>query len=339
MRIQDAVASELSAALAAMRGGDLEAAGAIAQRLVQNHPDHPAVHQLLAEVALRRGETAQAIGSAEESLARRPDHVPTLLLAGRAARAAEKLAEAAGFFRRATVLAPDRADAAFLICATLLELGDPEAGALLTPLLKSFPDDSAGWSLLGDALQRAGKTEAALAAFTRAGRAKPSVVLSLRCGALLESLGRLGEALDAYRAAMQMAPESGEAWLRLGLCLRQLGETQSAGTALEQAASLNPASREAWFALGLIRQDRREHAAAADAYRQALDLQPDFAEAAVNLGICHQEMGNLPEAKVLYRRALKIRPGSFGRIAQALSAAPVGEVWLDVAALRRSLGR
>jgi tetratricopeptide (TPR) repeat protein len=339
MRIQDAVVSELGTALAALRGGDLNTAGAIAERLVQNHPDDPAVHQLLAEVALRRGQTTRAVRAAAESLARRPDHVPALLLAGRAARAAENLPEAAGFLRRAVALAPDRADAAFLACGTLLELGDPEAGGLLTRLLESFPDDADGWSLVGDVLQRAGKMEAALAAFTRAARANPSVALELRRGAALESLGRFGEALDAYRAAMQMAPQSGEAWLKLGLCLRRLGEAESARTALEQAVNLGPASSEAWFVLGVIRQDQREPAAAADAYRRALDIEPKLAEAAVNLGICCQEIGNLPEAKANYRRALEMRPDSFGRIAQALSAAPVGEVWLDIAALRRSLAR
>jgi tetratricopeptide (TPR) repeat protein len=333
----ETVVAELNAALAAMRGGDLNTAGAIAQRLLQNNSDDPAVHQLLAEVALRRGEIAQAMLSATESLARRPDHVPALLLAGRAARAAGDLAGAVGFFRRASVLAPERADAAFLTCATLLELGDPEAGALLPRLLESFPDDSAGWSLLGDSLQCAGKVEAALMAFTRAARANPSLALALRRGALLESLGRLGDALDAYRAAVQIAPESAEASLKLGLCLRRTRDVKSARVALERAVTLGPPSSEARFALGLIRQDQREHTAAAEAYRRALDIRPDLAEAAVNLGICYQELGNLPQAKALYRRALDVRPDSFGRIAQALAAAPVGEVWLDVAELRRSL--
>src|SRR3984957_10055963 len=331
------VVSELRVALAAIRKGDLHTAGAIAQRLLQNNTDDPAVHQLLAEVALRRGEIARAMLSATESLARRPDHVPTLLLAGRAARVAGDLAGAVGFLRRRTVLARERADAAFLTCATLLELGDPQAGTLLQRLLESFPDDSAGWSLLGDSLQHAGKVEAALTAFTRAARADPSLALALRRGTLLESLGRLDDALDAFRAAVQIAPESGEAPLKLGLCLRRTGDVKSARVALERAVTFEPPSSEAWFALGLIRQDQREHIAAAEAYRGALDIWPDLAEAAVNLGICYQELGNLAEAKALYRRALDVRPDSFGRIAQALAAAPVGEVWLDVAELRRSL--
>ena len=45
----------------------------------------------------------------------------------------------------------------------------------------------------------------------------------------------------------------------------------------------------------------------------------------------------MTSAKVAYRLALKLRPDTFGRIAQALAASPMGEVWLDVAALRRSL--
>ena len=42
-------------------------------------------------------------------------------------------------------------------------------------------------------------------------------------------------------------------------------------------------------------------------------------------------------AKTAYRLALRLQPDTFGRIAQALAAAPIGEVWLDIAALRGSL--
>ena len=180
---------DLSTALSALREGDLDAAEAIARRLFGNAPDDPAVHQLAAVIALQRGEIQRAVRSATASLARRPDHVPTLVIAGRAARAAEDLAGAAAFFRRAAILAPDRADAAFLACVTLLELGDPEAGALLPRLLNQFPDDPEGWRLLGATLERADQSEAALLAFTRAAHTAPSVALHLRRGVLLESLG------------------------------------------------------------------------------------------------------------------------------------------------------
>jgi tetratricopeptide (TPR) repeat protein len=286
---------------------------------------------------LQRGDTGPAVLSAAASLARHPDHVPTLVIAGRAARASDDVAGAAAFFRRAAALAPDRADAAFLTCVTLLELGDPEAGTLLPLLLDRFPDDGEGWRLLGAALQRADQPAAALVAFTRATYTMPSLALHLRRGMLLESLGRLAEAADAYRAAADHASDSGEAMLKLGMCLRRMSDTERAAVALERAVALAPDNNDAWFAAGLVRQDQREFGSAADAYRHALELQPDLAEAAVNLGICHQENGDMAAAKTAYRLALKLRPGTFGRVAQALAAAPMGEVWLDLAALRHSL--
>ena len=196
---QDRDEPPLRKALSALREGDLGAAEAIVRLLLQNTPDDPAIHQLAAVIALQRGETAQATRWAIASLARRPDHVPTLIIAGRAARASKDFAGALAFFRRAAALAPDRADAAFLTCVTLLELGDAEAGTLLPRLLERFADDAEGWHLLGGALQRAGQPEAALVAFTRATQVMPSAALHLRRGVLLESLGRIAEAVEAYR--------------------------------------------------------------------------------------------------------------------------------------------
>jgi tetratricopeptide (TPR) repeat protein len=331
--------ADLQNALAALRAGDVDTADAIAQRLLRATPDDPAAHQLAAVIALQRGAFQQAARAATASLTRRPDHAPTLVVAGRAARSAGDLAGAAAFFARATALAPERPDAAFLQCVTLLELRDRQATTLLPELLERFPADAEGWHLLGDALARAEQPEAALLAFTRAVQAAPSVALALRRGALLESLGRNAEAVAAYRAAVTFAPENADALFKLGVCLRRLGDRNGAAAALTRAAALAPANGDALFALGLLYQDQRDLAAAADAYERALAVRPAFAEAAVNLGICRQETGDLGAAKAAYRQALTVRPESFGRIAQALSAAPVGEVWLDVAALRGSLAR
>jgi tetratricopeptide (TPR) repeat protein len=328
--------SELSRALVALREGDVDSADAIARHLVAEAPDDPAVHQLAAVIALQRGEPGQAARSAAASLARRPDHVPTLVIAGRAAHVSDDLAAALAFFRRAMALAPGRGDAAFFACATLLELADPEAQVLLPRLLKQFPDDADGWRYLGGALQRAGQLEAALVAVTRAAQAAPSAAVHIQRGALLESLARPVEAVEAYRAAAALAPESAEAMLRLGLCERRGGNVERATTAIGRAVVLDPNNSNAWFALGLVEQDRHRFIAAGGAYRRALDIRPDFAEAAVNLGTCHQEIGDVAAAKAAYRLALQLRPDTFGRIAQALAAAPTGEIWLDAAALRGS---
>jgi tetratricopeptide (TPR) repeat protein len=125
--------------------------------------------------------------------------------------------------------------------------------------------------------------------------------------------------------------------MQLGLAYRRLGDFETARRMLDRAVTLNPSSGKAWFVFGLVAEERRDWAASITAYRRALAAQPDFAEAAVNLGIALQERGELADARQAYRDALKIRPDTFGRIVQALSAAPTGELWLDLQALRQSL--
>jgi cytochrome c-type biogenesis protein CcmH/NrfG len=111
-----------------------------------------------------------------------------------------------------------------------------------------------------------------------------------------------------------------------------------ARAALQQAVTLNPTASGAWFALGLTCQDLHDETKAVTAYQAALRHRPDFAEAAVNLGIALQRQGDMPAAIDAYRSAIRIRPDSFGRIAQAVTAARTGMLWLDPAAFRRALG-
>ena len=337
----------LSAALVALRTGELDAADATCARLLQQAPDDPAVHQLAAAIALQRDDAALAARWAASSLERRPDHAPTLTIAGRAARRGGDPRQALALFRRAAALAPTRAEALFLCCITLLELGDGAASTVLQQLLQRFPDDPHGWQMLGAALDAARQPEAALIAFSRAAAAAPSAELHRRRGTILQSLQRHAEAASAFKAALDLAAASASsanrndrvrAALQLGLCLRQAGDADGADAVLQDLVRQDPSVAEAWFALGLVAQDRGRHAAAAAAYRQALAVRPQLAEAAVNLGICLQNCGDLPGAKEAYRSALQIRSDTFGRIAQALASAPSGEVWLDLPALRRSLG-
>ena len=105
---------------------------------------------------------------------------------------------------------------------------------------------------------------------------------------------------------------------------------------LERAVA-SEAPAPVWFDLGLVRQDLRDHEAAATAYRKALELKPDYAEAALNLGTVLQESGDLDGAMRAYAQAYRLRPQMFGTIAMALTSAPHGRLWLDEAALRRSL--
>ena len=100
---------------------------------------------------------------------------------------------------------------------------------------------------------------------------------------------------------------------------------------------IQPGDGRAWFALGLVCEDLRDTPGAIRAYRRSIEARPDFPEAHVNLGLNLQNAGDLDAAMDSYRRAMRLRPDTFGRIAQALTSAKKGRLWLNLARLRRLL--
>ena len=142
---------------------------------------------------------------------------------------------------------------------------------------------------------------------------------------------------EAWQAILKIVPQNAEAAARLGRMAWEDGDHALAASLLERAVA-GDAPASAWFDLGLVRQDLRDYDKAAIAYREALEKKPDHAEAALNLGTVLQEGGDLDGAMRAYAAAYRLRPAMFGTIAMALTSAPHGRLWLDEAALRRSLG-
>jgi tetratricopeptide (TPR) repeat protein len=328
----------LAEALAKLRAGRLNAAEDLSRRLLASAPRDPALHQLSAAIFLRRGDFESAARWARSCLELWPDHAPALVIAGRAARASGDLAEALVCFRRAAELSPARPEPAFMTCVTLLERGDAEAHEMLKRLLQLFPDDAEGWHELGVTLRKANQLEGALVAFTRAASVAPNAIYRLHQGNVLQALGRVKEAIVAFQKALEVVPDLTEASFQLALCQRQIGESRAASIRLEQVVALDERNSHAWFALGMARDDLHDLQGAILAYRRTVELRPDLAEAQVNLGFSLQRSGDLETAMDAYRQAVRARADTFGRIAQALTSARKGQLWLDLGKLRRSLG-
>jgi len=159
-------------AVAQVNAGNLDAAVVACAELRRARPDDPAVLQLHAALALRTGDPTYALDSIRQSLAVRPGHVPSLILAARAAIAAGTPDQALPPLREAIARAPDLAEPAFLLCRTLLDLGDKSLGATLDLLAARHRTHAVEWQQLGLALQRARRPTAALAAFTRPARSR-----------------------------------------------------------------------------------------------------------------------------------------------------------------------
>jgi tetratricopeptide (TPR) repeat protein len=225
-----------------------------------------------------------------------------------------------------------------LLAAVLFSQGEiqPALGHVETSL-KKRPANAAAHLLAARIARAARDFDAALAHLDRLIAIAPQRQVFLEKARTLDQAGLRPQAREAWQAILKIVPQNIEAAARLGRLAWEDGDTTLAAAMLERAAT-SEAPAPVWFDLGVARQDLRDHQGAAEAYRRALELKADHAEAALNLGTVLQEQGDLDGAMRAYASAYRLRPKMFGSIAMALTSARRGKLWLDEAALRRSLG-
>lgn len=120
--------------------------------------------------------------------------------------------------------------------------------------------------------------------------------------------GRLQEAEQAYRKALDAAPDHPEALHHLGLLFYRLNRFDEAITTISRALEQAPGSPLYWFNLGVVTQKAARQDEAIRAYRQAVILNPRHLEAWINLGNGLKERGAIPESIAAYQKALTLNP-------------------------------
>jgi len=103
-------------------------------------------------------------------------------------------------------------------------------------------------------------------------------------------------ALDAYRRAIELAPDHADAHLNLGRMLHEAGRVNEAESHYRRALEARPGDATAAYNLGVALEDlRRPHLAAA-AYERALAADPECADAHFNLARLWERLGHRDKA-------------------------------------------
>ena len=296
-----------------MRLGRLEAAEAALAAAIALRPANPGpVHALLSELHLRQDRPEAALAESRAAMAAEQDEW----------RHAHRTAH--------VLLRLGRLDEAEEAARSGLALDSAEPGPLQ--------------ALLGDLAERAGRPDAALAAFRAAIAAEPgdgrhwhrAARLLIRLGRADEAeeglrqalalgvagpgplhaaLGELRERLDqpeaalaAYRAASAAEPEEGRHQRRAARMLLRLGRADEALAPAEQALALIPDEASSHALLGevLLRLDRFD--AAAEAFARALATEPRHPPILSGYGTALHRLGRPEAAVAAYRAALAAEP-------------------------------
>ena len=116
------------------------------------------------------------------------------------------------------------------------------------------------------------------------------------------------EAMLAYKAALQINPDSDRAQHGLGNILREQGDIQNALFYIQQAIIMQPEIAEYHNTLGMLFQQKGEFEKAVTFHRRAINLDPQYAAAFCNLGVAFKNLKRAEEAITAYRQALQINP-------------------------------
>jgi len=123
-------------------------------------------------------------------------------------------------------------------------------------------------------------------------------------GLALSAAGKLPEAIDHYRKAVEIKPEYADAHINLGIILAGRGRVDEAIDRFRKAVEIKPDHAEAQYNLGFMLAGRGQVDEAIDHYRKAVEIKPDDADTHINLGIALAGRGQVDEAVAHYRKAL-----------------------------------
>ncbi len=184
-----------------------------------------------------------------------------------------------------------------------------EAVAEAERLTPQYPHAFLLWTILGAAAAQIGKTEQAIAGYTRACAINPGFADGhYNLGVLYQAQDRFEAAAACYRQTLSIEPDHADAHNSLGTVLQAQGELAQAAESHARALARNPGFAEAHYNLGIVFKAQGKLEEAAGCYRRSLSLRPDFAEAHTNLAVVLRDQGQLDAAIASYRQALACKP-------------------------------
>ena len=258
----------------------------------------------------RRGALADAIARYRQVLQSEPEHSDALYYLASAYCAQGEFTQGLDLARRAIAANPKDARAHNLLGRALNRVGRNDAAlASFGDAVRLQPDFAEAFGNRGGVLSELGRLADAVADYERAIALRPDNVEDLcNCGAALDQLGRYAQALNCFDRALALRPDFAPARFNRATTLASLGRYPEALAAFDHVLAAVPAAAEAWNSHGSVlkKLDRNEEALAS--FDRALSIRPDYVEALNNRGSTLSRLGRHAEAVGIFERMIASDP-------------------------------
>lgn len=265
-------------------------------------------HQALA--AAEHGDERQALALANSLVEQHPDFVPALKLQGMLLEDKGQSAAAALSYEKAFKLAPNDADLLFKVGVYRLLAGDKdEAIKLLLHHLRLEPKDGDALYYLSQAYHLTGHDDLALKAIRECIQLEPNnASVWQKYGELLCSTGDSQTGIGWLLKAQQANPNLDRIDLDLGIANLSNMDVQNAEKYSTAAVKLHPNDFDAQELLASVQVKLAQWQEAKVAYEHALALKSDDPDALIGLGHCELELKDYQNAIATLDRLLHIDP-------------------------------
>ena len=160
----------------------------------------------------------------------------------------------------------------------------------------------------GNLLVSQGDLNGAVQLYQKALASAPSASVHVNLGYTLAMLGKVNEAINHYRGALQMDSTNVNAYFHLANAQLSQGQLEHAIENYRKALKLRPSHGRTHFALAGALERQGSMKAAMEHYQEAINLEPQFAEPYVKVGMMLARQDQLDAAIHYFRHALGIRP-------------------------------
>lgn len=175
-----------------------------------------------------------------------------------------------------------------------------------------LPANAQAWNHLGLALHKAGKLEAAQAAYERARRCDANLTpVRYNLGCLLLEQNNPQAAAAELTTYTLLQHDSADGWLKLGTAQLRMRQWDPAERSFQNALRLRPDSPEALNGLGFVQLQRRKVKDALATFAAATQKHPSYAPAIFNEAVLyHHYLKEPSQALQKYREFLQLEPAS-----------------------------
>ncbi len=296
------VQNEMNAAFAAYNRGDMKAARAHGAAAMRVQPKNPTILQFMGVAHCTAGDQQGGADCFRRAIAHGGDTEDNRINLAKALSELGQFEEALSVCNKAEPVTP----ALQQMAADIMKRSGRVTEAVWSyeRLAHESPGSFDVWNNLGNARHELGDFEGALEAFRTAQQIDPqSSLIHTNIARVMLSKDQHEDACFVLEKAVNLAPNDPRPLLELGRALTNVDQSQAALRALGDAARLDPRDPKIFVAIGLAFNDLSEPPQAERAFKFAIQADGKHSAAYLNLGIIFEKANRIAELEALIEAA------------------------------------